>query len=182
MLLTMHRLFVGLRPPAAIRALLLDTMGGVPGARWQNDEQLHITLRFIGEVERPVAEDVALALANIHAPPIEVALSGVGQFDTRGRPHALWAGVSPHPPLADLHRKVDQALVRCGLAPERRAYHPHITLARMKPGTALTEGFLQAQAALSSAPFTLDHFLLFESHLGREAASYESVERYALRG
>lgn len=177
----MHRLFVGLRPPAAIRALLLDLMGGVPGARWQNDEQLHITLRFIGEVERPVAEDVALALAGIHAPRLEVALAGVGQFDTRGRPHALWAGVSPHPPLAELHRKVDQALVRCGLSPERRAYHPHITLARMKPGSALTDGFLQAHAALSSAPFTLDHFLLFESHLGREAASYETVERYMLR-
>ncbi|UYY60006.1 RNA 2',3'-cyclic phosphodiesterase [Sphingomonas sp. S2-65] len=178
----MHRLFVGLRPPPAIRALLLDLMGGVPGARWQSDEQLHVTLRFIGAVERPVAEDVAVALASLHAQPIEVALSGVGQFDTRGRAHALWAGLTPHAPLADLHRKVDQALVRCGLDPERRAYRPHITLARMKPGTAITDGFLQDHAALSSAPFALDHFLLFESHLGHDAASYEAVERYPLRG
>ncbi|MBB5711908.1 RNA 2',3'-cyclic phosphodiesterase [Sphingomonas xinjiangensis] len=178
----MHRLFVALRPPPAIRALLLDLMGGVPGARWQSDEQLHVTLRFIGAVERPVAEDIATALASLHAALLEVSLSGVGQFDTRGRAHTLWAGLTPHGALADLHRKVDQALVRCGVPPERRAYRPHITLARMKPGAALTDDFLRTHAALSSAPFALDHLILFESHLGRDAASYEAVERYPLRG
>src|SRR5687768_8380838 len=62
----MHRLFVGLRPPPAIRARLLALMGGVTGARWQDDSQLHLTLRFIGEVERPRAEDIATALSNVH--------------------------------------------------------------------------------------------------------------------
>ena len=178
----MHRLFVGLRPPPAIRAQLLALAGGVPGARWQDDAQLHLTLRFIGEVERPQAEDVAIALANVHFPPVEVALDGVGQFDSRGRPNALWAGVRPHTALAELHKKVDQALVRCGLAPERRAYLPHITLARMKVGAGVTDRFLESHAGLASAPFTLDHFLLFESSLGSEGASYEAVERYPLRG
>ncbi|UZK65839.1 RNA 2',3'-cyclic phosphodiesterase [Sphingomonas sp. M1-B02] len=177
----MHRLFVGLRPPHSIREQLLATMGGVPGARWQSDEQLHITLRFIGEVERPLAEDIAIALGNVRFPPLEVALAGVGQFDSRGRPNALWAGVRPHEALAGLHHKIDQALVRCGLPPEGRAYLPHITLARMNAAAAATSGFLEAQAGLASALFALDHFLLFESHLGREGATYDAVERYPLR-
>lgn len=178
----MHRLFVGLRPPRPIRAQLLGLMGGVIGARWQGDAQLHITLRFIGEVERPIAEDLAIALSNVHYPPIEVALDGVGQFDSRGRPNALWAGLRPHDALAGLHRKVDQALVRCGLPPEGRAYLPHITLARMNASAGATDRFLEAHAGLASPPFALDHFLLFESTLGREGASYEAVERYPLRG
>ena len=176
----MHRLFVGLRPPPAIRAQLLALMGGVPGARWQSEDQLHLTLRFIGEVDRPLAEDIAVALGHVHQPAIEVALSGVGQFDSRGRPNALWAGVRPHDALAALHRKVDQALVRVGLDPERRAYLPHITLARMNASAGATDRFLEAHAGLSSARFTLDHFLLFESHLGHERATYEAVERYRL--
>lgn len=176
----MHRLFVGLRPPAPVRAQLLALMGGIAGARWQKDEQLHITLRFIGEVERPVAEDVALILSQAHAAPIEAAIDGVGQFDSRGRPNAVWAGVRPHGALAELHKKIDQALVRCGLEPERRAYLPHITLARMNAASGAADRFLESHAGLASAPFTLDHFLLFESHLGREGASYDAVERYPL--
>jgi RNA 2',3'-cyclic 3'-phosphodiesterase len=176
----MHRLFVGLRPPAAIRARLLALMGGIPGARWQSDAQLHLTLRFIGEVERPVAEEVAIALGNVRWPALEVSLSGVGQFDSRGRPNAVWAGVRPHEGLTGLHHKIDQALVRLRLEPERRAYLPHITLARMRGAAGPSDRFLADHAALTSEPFPFTHFLLFESSLGREGAHYEAVERYPL--
>jgi 2'-5' RNA ligase len=175
----MHRLFVGLRPPEAIRTRLLGIMGGIPGARWQSDEQLHLTLRFIGEVDRPRAEDVALALGTAQVAPFEVTLSGVGLFDTRGRPNALWAGVRPHDDIGRLHRKVD-ALIRLGLAPERRAYLPHITLARMNAPAGAADRFLADNAGLTSEPFRCDAFILFESHLGHEAASYEAVARYPL--
>lgn len=178
----MHRLFVGIRPPAVIRAQLLALMGGVPGARWQNDGQLHCTLRFIGEVDRHAAEDIAIALGGVRFPAFEVALSGVGQFDSRGRPNALWAGLRPHEALAQLHHKIDQALVRAGREPERRAYLPHITLARMNVGAGVTERFLESHAGLGSAPFAVEHFFLFESMLGREGAVYEAVERYPLAG
>lgn len=177
----MHRLFVGYRPPSAIRAQLLASMGGVPGARWQSDDQLHLTLRFIGEIDRHVAEDVALALAGIRHSAIETALDGFGRFGSRGRTHALWAGLRPHAPLAELHRKIDQALVRCGLDPERRAYLPHITLARLNAPDTAAERFVESHSGLASAPFILDHFLLFESHLGREGARYDAVERYTLQ-
>ena len=178
----MHRLFVGLRPPPAIRQQLLAAMGGVPGARWQDDGQLHLTLRFIGEVERPIAEEIALALGQVRGAPIEIALNGVGRFEKRGRTNALWAGVSPHDTLARLHHKTDQALVRLGLEPERRAYLPHITLARMNAAPGVVERFLADAAGLASAPFTLAHFTLFESVLGRDGASYEAVARYPLAG
>lgn len=178
----MHRLFVGFRPPAAIRAPLLALAGGIAGARWQRDDQLHCTLRYIGEVERPVAEDVALALGSVRFAPFEVAIAGVGEFDSRGRPNAVWAGLRPHEAVTQLHQKIDQALVRIGLAPERRAYLPHITLARMNVAAGTNARFLEAHAGLASAPFAVDNFLLFESHLGRDGASYEAIERYPLRG
>lgn len=178
----MHRLFVGLRPPPPIRRLLLAAMGGVPGARWQDEEQLHLTLRFIGEVERPLAEDAAAALGSVrHAAP-EIAIHGVGRFDRKGRVSALWAGVRPHDALAQLHLKIDQALMRAGLAPERRAYLPHVTLARFAAATPaeVTDRYLADHAGLASERFACAHFLLFESRLGREAARYEAIERYAL--
>src|SRR3546814_11108062 len=112
----MHRLFVALRPPPDIRALLIAAMGGVRAARWQNDEQLHLTLRFIGEVDRPIAEDVVAALGSVHAPPITAAIAGVGRFEKRGRTDAIWAGVAPGDALAALHATVDRPPVPRGLA------------------------------------------------------------------
>ncbi|WP_342250702.1 RNA 2',3'-cyclic phosphodiesterase [Sphingomonas sp. OTU376] len=178
----MIRLFVGLRPPTPIRAKLLGLMGGIPGARWQDDDQLHITLRFIGDVDERAAEDAATALSGVYWPPIELSLEGVGAFDKRGRVNAVWAGVRPKEQLAALHRKVDQALVRAGQPPEGRAYLPHITLARMNSPTEVVERFVEAHAGLASTPFTLDHFFLFESSLGHEGARYDAVARYPLNG
>jgi len=180
---TMIRLFVALRPPPAIRQSLLDIMEGVPAARWQDDEQLHITLRFIGAVERPVAEDIAVALSQVVAPAPRVSLTGVGRFEKRGRTDTLWVGVTPHDALAALHRKVDQACVRAGLEPERRAYLPHVTVGRLARSAGVgfaIDAWLATHAALSSAPFPLPHLVLYQSHLGRDGATYEPVARWAL--
>lgn len=162
--------------------MLLDVMGGVQNARWQDDDQLHVTLRFVGEVDARAAEDAAAALAGIRAAPLELRLSGCGRFDTRGRPNAIWAGLAPREPLAALHRKIDQALIRTGLAPERRAYLPHITLARLSGSAGPVDGFLADHAALTSPPFRVEHMTLYESTLGQGGAIYEPVERYALTG
>ena len=158
-------------------------MEGVPSARWQDDEQLHVTLRFIGEVERPVAEDIAVALSQVVAPVPSVSLTGVGRFEKRGRTDTLWAGVTPHDALAALHRKVDQACVRAGLSPEHRAYLPHITVARLARSAGVgfaVEEWLTTPAALLSAPFPLPHLVLYQSHLGRDGATYEPVARWTL--
>lgn len=179
----MHRLFVALRPPLAIRDLLADAMDGVPEARWQDDEQLHVTLRFVGEVERAQAEDLAAELARVSAPVQIVAIAGVGRFEKRGRTDTLWAGLAPHTPLAHLHRKVDQACVRCGLEPERRAYLPHVTLARLSRGAGAhpaIDAWIARHAALSSAPFALPHLVLYESRLGHAGATYDAIARWPL--
>jgi 2'-5' RNA ligase len=177
----MHRLFVALRPPREMRAQLLSLMGGVPGARWQSDDQLHLTLRFIGEVDRPQAEDIATALGTVDRPRPAIALHGAGGFDHKGYVHSLWAGIAPNDALTQLHDRVDRALVPAGIAPEQRAFKPHITLARLGRQAGPVEPFLGGIAGLASAPATIDAFILFESRLGHDGATYEAVARYPLR-
>lgn len=175
----MHRLFVAIRPPVPIRATLLGAMHGVRGARWQEEDQLHLTLRFIGEVDRHQANDVAAALGTVRHAAFVIALNGIGQFERRGK-GALWAGVTPHEDLRALHKKVDQACRRIGIAPDTRAYHPHITLARFGRGSGPIDAFAKASGGLSSTPFTVDSFRLYESHLKSDGALYSVVERYPL--
>ncbi len=176
----MHRLFVGIDPPAEVKDHLLDLMGGVAGARWQSEAQLHLTLRFIGEVDRHQANDIAAALESLHHPPFELALNGVGTFDRRGQVNALWAGVAPHEAAHRLHKKIDQAIARTGLPSEGRSYHPHITLARFGREVGPLDGFLARYGGLASSPFVVDDFCLYESQLTRDGSVYTIVERYPL--
>lgn len=177
----MHRLFVALQPPAHIRQKLLDTMGGISRAHWQTDEQLHLTLRFIGEVDRHRAEDIAAALGSIHHPRFDIALDGVGQFDRRGRVDNLWVGVSPHGPLKTLHNKVDQALARVGIGPDRRTFLPHITVARFGREVGPFDGYVSRWGGIRSDAFTIEDFCLFESQLTQNGSVYTVAERYPLR-
>ncbi len=174
----MHRLFVAIRPPASIRAQLLDLMEGLPDARWQDDDQLHITLRFIGEVERHRANDIADALGGLRFPPLDLALSGVGSFERKGRIDTLWAGVQPRATLEPLHRKVDRACVASGLEPEGRAYLPHVTIARFGRASGGVDAFMARHAGLTSAPFTVERFGLYESRLSQNGATYHLVTDY----
>ena len=178
----MHRLFVALRPPIAIRDRLIDLMDGVEGARWQDDDQLHITLRFIGEVDRRTAEDVATALSALRGDLPPLRLDGCGTFETKGRPNAIWAGIAPREPLATLHKKINRAMIRIGLEPEHRAYIPHITLARLAGSAGPIDSYLARHAALTSPDFAVTHMTLYESRLGHNGGSYEPIERYALAG
>ncbi|PQM29077.1 RNA 2',3'-cyclic phosphodiesterase [Sphingopyxis lindanitolerans] len=175
-----HRLFVALRPPRPIRAALIAAMHGISGARWQDDAQLHLTLRFIGEVDRHSAEDIAAALGSLHAPAIRARIDGVGLFERQGRPHMVWAGAGPHAPLAALHRKVDQRLARVGIAPETRAFVPHITLARLNRGSGPVAPFLAQSSDLASPPFLFGHVTLYESAMGHGGSRYHPVARYPL--
>jgi len=178
----MHRLFVALRPPPAMRQACLAAMeDGPPGWAWQEEEQLHLTMRYIGDVDRPVAEDVAAALGSIHAPAFEFELSGVGWFD-HGPRGALFARVAPVEPLAALHTKLDRALVRAGLEPEGRAFLPHITLARRRSSAVDPAGWLERNAGLASSAEHIASMILFESHLGRHGSSYEAIASYPLAG
>jgi 2'-5' RNA ligase len=176
----MHRLFIAICPPEPIRDLLIDAMDDSADFRWQAEEQLHITLRFVGEVERPVADDLAAALSRVRAESFAIRVRGVGRFEQRNS-GALWAGVEPKELLTALATKIERVCQQVGLEPERRAFHPHITLARWKGRrTREVADFLEREAGLLSEPFDVDRFILFESHLSRHGAHYETVARYTL--
>ncbi|MFN3387421.1 MAG: RNA 2',3'-cyclic phosphodiesterase [Allosphingosinicella sp.] len=176
----MHRLFVAIRPPAAVRDALIDLMDGVKGARWVDEEQIHLTLRFIGEVDRHLAGDIHAALGAVHHPRFTLALSGLGSFDRSGGASVLWAGVAPHAPLKALHKKVDQALERVGVAPDRRAFHPHITLARLPRGAGPLRPLVESAGGLTGDPFEVDEIRLYESALTHAGPIYTVAGRYPL--
>ncbi len=176
----MHRLFVAIRPPEDVRDLLIDTMDDSPALRWVGDEQLHLTLRFIGEVERPTANDIAAALGRIRSPSFDLRIKGVGQFARRSG-GALWAGIDPKSPVAALAAKVERTVQQTGMEPERRAFSPHITLARWNSRNAeAVEAFLRRHADLSSGRFGVTEFVLFESRLSRHGPHYEKVAAFPL--
>jgi len=176
----MHRLFVAIRPPEDIRDLLIDAMDDGADFRWQDDEQLHLTLRFVGEVDGPTAEDLAAALGSLCTPPFELRVAGTGRFEQRNS-GALWAAVEPKAPLVALAAKVERLCQSIGLEPERRAFHPHITLARWKGrrGREIA-AFLDRTRGLASGPFPVESFSLFESRLSRHGAHYEEIASFPL--
>lgn len=176
----MHRLFVALRPPRPMREALLGAMGGVDGARWQDDDQLHLTLAFIGNVDRHVAEDAAATLGSVSHPPFNLKLNGIGSFDRKGRIDSIWAGVTPHDRVSSLHATVSRALMRVGIHPEQRSFIPHITLARFSAGQGAMTGLPIEFLWPPPIEAHFDHFLLYESELGASGPIYSAINRYPL--
>jgi 2'-5' RNA ligase len=176
-----HRLFVGIRPPETVRDALIDTMEALEGARWQGDEQLHLTLRFIGEVDRPLANDVASALAEIAWPDFPLEIDGVSHFQRKGRATAIWARVVPSAALEGLRQKIERACEQAGLERETRRFTPHITIARLGRSSGPLGGWLASHGALRAGPWPAEEFILFESHLSPQGSHYQAVAEYPLR-
>lgn len=176
----MMRLFVALALPDQVAEGLLLLQGGVPGARWSEREQLHLTLRFIGEVDGRDAAAIDDALATIHAPRFALELKGVGEFGGRN-PRALWAGIRDDSAVLHLQRKVESALQRIGLPAEERKFAPHITLARLRAAPrdrVIT--FLATHALYSSIPFEVSDFILYSSQMTPNGSIYTPERSYAL--
>src|SRR5690348_1902389 len=125
------RLFVALELPWELRQRLAFLATGIPGARWVPPENYHLTLRFIGEMPGYRADEVDHALAGLKAPGFPLVLAGIGTFTKGARSTSLWVGVERSPPLEHLQTKIETALQRCGVEPERRRFQPHVTLARL---------------------------------------------------
>jgi 2'-5' RNA ligase len=174
------RLFVAIALPEDVARLLALLQIGVPGARWQTREQLHLTLRFIGEVDGRDRAAIDDALASISAPAFSAELKGVGSFGGK-RPHALWAGAAANDALLHLQRKIESALQRIGLEADRRKYTPHVTLARLK-GTQNGHvlDFLTDHALYASGPFAVEGFILYSSLLSAGGSIYRAEKAYRL--
>ncbi|MDE2135447.1 MAG: RNA 2',3'-cyclic phosphodiesterase [Alphaproteobacteria bacterium] len=175
------RLFVAIALPDAVAQSLALLQAGVPGARWQTRDQLHLTLRFIGEVDGRDAAAIDDALATISVPAFSVELKGVGSFGGK-HPHALWAGVAANDALLHLQRKIESALQRIGLEADGRKYKPHVSLAKLK-GTqnGHVMDFLTDHALYASGPFAADGFILYSSLLTPNGSIYRAEKAYRLK-
>lgn len=169
------RLFVAIAMPEDVADRLAAVMGGLDGARWVDPDDLHLTLRFVGEVGRVAAADLAAALSSLHVPAFGLRLSGFGHFGSGRRVRTLWAGVEPQPVLELLQGRVEAAARRAGQPAESRRFVPHVTLAR--PNGAVAEDAVALWEALRSpfaaGPFEVREAVLFESFLGRDGPHYE---------
>jgi 2'-5' RNA ligase len=174
------RLFVALPIPQAVAQGIMLIQGGVPGARWQTREQLHLTLRFIGEVDGRDAVMLDDALAAIEAPAFDLQIHGVGQFGNK-QPHALWAGLRKSEALEHLQHKVDNAIRRVGQPQDAHKFTPHVTLARLRnPENSKMIEWLTDHALFTNAAFRVDAFQLYSSRLTSDGSVYAVEREYPL--
>lgn len=159
----MPRLFVGLELPEMVRMRLSLVRGPLPGAKWIDPEDMHLTLRFAGDVDNRQADELVGFLDGIELTPFEVMIREVGAFGGRD-PRVIYAGVEPSPELEQLQRAVERACRSAGMAPETRSFKPHVTLARLR-GTRpdVVADFLGSRGSLAVGPITVDQFVLFSS-------------------
>jgi len=175
------RLFVGLELPDLLRERLTALYGSLTGARWTPPRNLHLTLRFIGEARRDVAQEIDAALLAIRARPFSLTLSGAGVFNKDGRTSALWIGVERNEALHHLQGKIETALQRAGLPAERRRFQPHVTLARVDGiSEQALAGWIQAHNLLRSESVAVTNFTLFSSLLSKEQPIYTVEVDYEL--
>ena len=179
----MLRLFVALTIPEEVKERTAPMLSGLRDSRWVSPENLHITLRFIGEVDEATAQDIDAELADVRGRPIEIELSGADVFESRGRVRAVWTRVLGVEPLTQLQGRVENAVRRAGLDPDAHKYTPHVTLARLK-NVPIHEvaPYLAYHGAFRAGPFTSDHFVLFRSHMGHGGSHYEPLVEYDLLG
>jgi 2'-5' RNA ligase len=177
----MLRLFVGIGFPPALKLRLSLLCTGMPGARWVDPDNFHLTLRFIGETDEATAADIDAALSRLRARRFTLQLAGIGLFASGDRPRTLWVGVERHPELAALRDKIEQALIRTGLPPEPRKFAPHVTLARLtNPPREKLHGFLAAHALFRADPLPVEGFSLVASFPTKAGSIYEDQAEYPL--
>jgi RNA 2',3'-cyclic 3'-phosphodiesterase len=179
------RLFAALSIPDDVAERLLALMKGVPGAKWRPRENLHLTLRFFGEVAEPSADELDAALDQIAAAtaPFELQLKGAGAFG-KDAPHTLWISAAPNPALAKLAADCERAARRAGLAPEPRKFAAHVTMAYLSNTPPDRVAAFESRLGLfESRPFSVEQFGLYSSWTRKSAPSLYRLEAdYALRG
>jgi RNA 2',3'-cyclic 3'-phosphodiesterase len=175
----MLRLFVGIGFPPALKLQLSLLRSGVPGAKWVDPGNFHLTLRFIGETDEAVAADIDDALVRLRGRRFTLQLAGTGVFGDR--PRSLWVGVERTPELVALRDKIEQALIRAGLPPEPRKFAPHVTLARLhNPALDKLSGFLAANSQFRADPLPVEGFSLIASFQTKAGSVYEDQAEYPL--
>jgi 2'-5' RNA ligase len=176
----MPRLFTGLEIPKAVGESLSLLRGGLPGARWIDPENYHVTLRFIGDVDDDIAQEIAWLLGKVRRKDFELRLDGLQSFGGR-KPRAVIAAVAPSQSVMELQAEHERLLRRVGLDPEARKYTPHVTLARLRDSSSRdVADYLSTRAALFSSSFRVSRFVLFSARASVGGGPYVVEADYPL--
>lgn len=178
----MIRLFTALEIPASQAERIAMLQSGLRGVRWISRDYLHITLRYIGEVDESMAWDIDRALTDIHGDPIDISLEGIGQFGNK-RPHSVWLGVNETPELLQLQSRQENAMQKIGLPAEGRKYTPHVTLGRLKRGATEPSEvmrYIEANNLFFTPTFKAARFVLMSSKLSQGGGPYITERDYSL--
>jgi len=176
----MPRLFTALEIPSLVAQSLSMMRGGLPGARWIDPENYHLTLRFIGDIDDALAHDIAGLLGRVRRMPFELRLDGLSSFGGR-KPRALVAAATPIAPLMEMQAEHERILQRLGLEPEGRKYTPHVTLARLRDTSShQVADYLSARGYYRSASFQVSRFVLFSSRASVGGGPYVVEAEYPL--
>jgi 2'-5' RNA ligase len=176
----MPRLFTGLEIPSSVAQALATLRGGLPGARWIDPENYHVTLRFIGDVDDMVAQEVASLLGRVRRHQFEMRVEDLKSFGGR-KPRALVATLGPERPLVELQAEHERLMQRVGLEPEGRKYTPHVTLARLRESSSRqVADYLALRAPFRSSPFEVSRFVLFSSRMSTGGGPYIVEAAYPL--
>lgn len=178
----MVRLFVALDLPDPVKRDLTLLGYGLPGATWIEPGNMHLNLRFIGEVDEGTYSDIRASLTEVQLESFTLALKGTGFFPPKQQPHTLWAGIEKSEPLTILHSRVEAALARAGISRDRRKYAPHVTLARLSDAPIQrVAGWLATNALFKTGAFPVGSFHLYSSTLTGHGAVYQIEQEYELQ-
>jgi 2'-5' RNA ligase len=176
----MPRLFTALEIPRHVGQSLAMMRGGLPGARWIDPDNYHLTLRFIGDIDDALAREIAGLLGRVQRVPFELRLDGLSSFGGR-KPRAVVAAATPVAPLIELQAELERLLQRLGLEPEGRKYTPHVTLARLRDSSSReVADYLSVRAHYRSSSFAISRFVLFSSRSSVGGGPYIVEESYPL--
>jgi 2'-5' RNA ligase len=159
----MPRLFAGLEVPTHVVSVLSTLRGGLPGARWVEPTDYHVTLRFIGDIGNRQASEIDSLLADVSRGPLALRISGLGSFGG-DKPHSVFATVEPNRALAELQGEVDRLVRACGVEADKRKFQPHVTLARLKGASSFDVAeYLSLRGWFPPQTFTAHRFVLYSS-------------------
>ncbi len=180
----MIRLFVGIELPESIKAQLLELQKNLPGTLWRNPEKLHINLRFVGNIEEHVGEELLKELQYVRFPAFHIALKGIGYFATGDRPHHIWVGIDPDKAIREFQEHIDSAVKKAGAGNQDKfKFVPHVNIGKLN-GTTLEEvgAYIAANNLFHTEDFLVDSFTLYQS-IARdngEGKYHRLIENYPL--